>query len=148
MRCALSATDPTPVSSPTTGTRNLAQLIAGMNPVLDPVQYVFANIAPGTALECAPLMRLSEAEADTVILTIDDAEAINLPADRRFSRITLTIHSDLEAVGLTAAFATCLADKGISANVVAGYYHDHIFVPTDDAETAMHALQELARSPR
>jgi hypothetical protein len=35
-------------------------------------------------------------------------------------------------VGLTAA----LADRGISCNVIAGVYHDHLFVPDDRAEEA------------
>ena len=60
-----------------------------------------------------------------------------------FRAITLTIHSSLDAVGLTAAVASKLSEKGISANVVAAYYHDHIFVPTQKANSAMKALKEL-----
>ena len=51
----------------------------------------------------------------------------------------------LHAVGLTAAVASCLAEQGISANVLAAYYHDHVFVPHDQAEDAMHALQLLSQ---
>jgi len=32
---------------------------------------------------------------------------------------------------------------GISANVIAGFYHDHLFVPSDDADKAVAALLEL-----
>jgi len=60
--------------------------------------------------------------------------------------ITLDIHSSLEAVGLTAAFATALGNEGISANVVAAYYHDHIFVPAVDAGRAVAALQALSQA--
>jgi len=60
-----------------------------------------------------------------------------------FRKISLRVHSSLEAVGLTAAFATQLSDEGISANVVAGYFHDHIFVPRQDAERAITALNQL-----
>jgi len=63
-------------------------------------------------------------------------------------QITLTVHSSLEAVGLTAAFATELTRHGISANVVAGYYHDHIFVGAGDAERAVAALQGLSERHR
>ena len=63
-------------------------------------------------------------------------------------RITLTVHSSLEAVGLTAAVATCLAQAGISANVVAAYHHDHVFVPEADAETAVQALRQLQQRYR
>ncbi len=60
------------------------------------------------------------------------------------ARITLNVHSALEAVGLTAAVATALTREGISANVVAAYYHDHIFVPEVDAERALEALRALS----
>ena len=55
------------------------------------------------------------------------------------------IHSSLEAVGLTAAVSTKLATKGISANVIAAYYHDHIFVSAEKAELALLALKELSK---
>jgi hypothetical protein len=61
-----------------------------------------------------------------------------------FAWITLTVHSSLEAVGLTAAFSRALTEAGISCNVVAAYYHDHIFVPTRDAGQAMQVLKNLS----
>ncbi len=61
-----------------------------------------------------------------------------------YSQITLTVHSSLEAVGLTAAVANKLASKDISANVIAAYYHDHIFVQTSKAEAAVSALKEFS----
>jgi hypothetical protein len=54
------------------------------------------------------------------------------------------VHSSLEAVGLTAAFATALSREGISCNVLAGHHHDHILVATADAERAMDVLHGLA----
>jgi hypothetical protein len=60
--------------------------------------------------------------------------------------ITLRVHSSLAAVGLTAAVAAALSDHGISANVVAAYCHDHIFVPADRAEEALAALRSLQAS--
>ena len=62
----------------------------------------------------------------------------------RSAWITLAVHSDLAAVGLTAAFARALGDAGVSCNVIAGVHHDHLFVPVDraaDALAALHALQ-------
>ena len=57
--------------------------------------------------------------------------------------ITLDVHSSLEAVGLTAAVSAALAEENISCNVVAAYYHDHLFVPVADAERAMETLMRL-----
>ncbi|XHR98735.1 transporter [Sphingomonas sp. DBB INV C78] len=65
-------------------------------------------------------------------------------ADGGWARISLTIHSSLAAVGLTAAISTALAKAGISANVVAGHYHDHIFVPWDRRIDAMAVLNQLS----
>ena len=61
----------------------------------------------------------------------------------RSAWITLRVHSDLAAVGLTAAFARALADAGIACNVVAGVHHDHLFVPADRAGDALAALRAL-----
>jgi len=58
----------------------------------------------------------------------------------RYAMITLTVHSSLEAVGLTAAISAALTKQQISANVVAAFYHDHIFVLEGDADRAMAAL--------
>jgi uncharacterized protein len=60
-----------------------------------------------------------------------------------YAWITLTVHSSLEAVGLTAAVSKALTEENISCNVVAAFFHDHIFVPVKDAERAMNALQRL-----
>jgi hypothetical protein len=60
------------------------------------------------------------------------------------SWITLNIHSSLEAYGLTAAFSNALAEANVSCNVVAGVYHDHIFVPRNDADKAMTVLKKLS----
>jgi hypothetical protein len=58
----------------------------------------------------------------------------------------LTIHSDLAAVGLTAAFSAALARDGISCNVIAGLHHDHLFVPWDRRGDALRALEALAHA--
>lgn len=62
-----------------------------------------------------------------------------------FRAITLEVHSSLNAVGLTAAVSGALARRGISANVVAAFYHDHIFVPAGQAQEALETLGALSR---
>ena len=126
------------------GEKNLDSLISGMAPVLDPKRYCFMTAPRGAHPGVDALMRFQEAEGDTLILCTLEAERQGIAIGGVYSRLTLTVHSDLEAVGLTAAFATCLGEANIPANVVAGYYHDHIFVPEDMAEKALAVLQALS----
>jgi hypothetical protein len=58
-------------------------------------------------------------------------------------RITLTVFSSLEGIGLTAAVSDALTRDGIPCNMVAAYHHDHVFVPSDKAERAMAVLIDL-----
>ena len=85
-------------------------------------------------LSLAPIATFLEAERLTLVLAKDKANEACLHYEGVFRQITLTVHSSLEAVGLTAAVSTKLTSKGISANVIAAYYHDHIFVSDDKAE--------------
>ncbi|MEM9056900.1 MAG: ACT domain-containing protein [Pseudomonadota bacterium] len=119
--------------------RDLVTLLANMSPVADPVDYVFETAAHGTAAPDDALMMFRESEALTFIRPARDNDA--LP---RFRRITMRVHSDLEAVGFTAAFSRALTNAGVSANVVAAAHHDHVFVPAADLARAMQALEALS----
>jgi hypothetical protein len=79
-------------------------------------------------------------------LSKEKADAMNIPYATPCAWITLTVHSSLEAVGLTSAVSKSLTEANISCNIVAAFYHDHIFVPVKDAERAMNALQNLTRA--
>lgn len=126
------------------GERDLETLIAGMAPVLDTLSYQFVSVPRGGHPQADTLMRFQEAEGDTLILPDAIAKDLGLSTERIYARITLTVHSDLEAIGLTAAFAACLKEAMIPANVVAGYFHDHIFVPAALADRAMTALKAFS----
>jgi len=134
------------------GETNLEMLIGGMRPVLDPRPFGFGLLASGwgTVAGVQPFARIEEAEGTTLIAPAAELEAAGIPHSGDWGRISLAVHSSLEAVGLTAALATALAREGISANVVAGRYHDHLFVPWDRRDAAMTALAGLAAgiSPR
>jgi hypothetical protein len=86
---------------------------------------------------------MREVEGITLVVPEEQALAHGLPVMFRCAWITLNVHSDLNAVGLTAAFAGALGRDGISCNVVAGAYHDHIFVPIETANEALRSLQKL-----
>lgn len=128
------------------GTVELAALLATMQPELSDDEVVFCSFRDATLedrLFLHPSAFFREREGITLIIGRSDAERHGVPFRTVFRAITLNVHSSLEAVGLTAAVAGRLARHGISANIVAAYYHDHIFVPAPDAERALVALQAL-----
>ena len=129
------------------GVTDLDALLRTMEPVLAQGSFVYACVPAGDLakhLFRGPIGIFQETEGVTLI--VPAAAADGLLASPPMRLITLTVHSSLEAVGLTAAFATALTAAGISANVIAGYHHDHIFVPERDAERALDALRALSRS--
>ncbi|ROV59105.1 ACT domain-containing protein [Vibrio ponticus] len=125
---------------------DLDTLLQSMSPELVEGNYVFCTVSGGLEqyFHLDPIATFREKEGLTLVLDESVARDANLAFDAVFRLITLTVHSSLEAVGLTAAFASKLAFYGISANVIAGYYHDHIFVQKDKADAAMAALREFS----
>jgi hypothetical protein len=128
-----------------TGERDLQKLLSGMRPELNPGRYVFTTVAGGVPSGVTPVVTVAEQEGLTLVARLEEADAAGLAYDYVAGWITLRIHSALEAVGLTAAVARELADAGLSCNVVAGFHHDHLFVPHEQAEQAMAVLEGLAR---
>jgi len=127
------------------GETALAKLIANMEPVLNEGDYVFATVLSTNSIPREiTVCEIKEKEGITVILLKKDAERLGLSFEYIAAWITLNIHSSLEAVGLTAAFASELGKNNISCNVVAGYYHDHIFVDKKDKDKAIRVLQAMS----
>lgn len=127
------------------GETSLATLLRSMSPQLNDGEYVFCSINDRSQLQdCEVLGSFHEREGLSVIITRQQAERLGLGFDYVAAWITLNVHSALQAVGLTAAFAGALGQAGISCNVIAGYYHDHLFVGQADAGRAMQVLQQLA----
>lgn len=127
----------------TTGQRSLAALLAGMQPQRQPGEYAFVVVPEGAALPPAALGSFREAEGLTAIVPLEVAESLGWPVALRAVWIVLRVHSSLEATGFTAAFSTALGEAGIACNVIAAVHHDHLFVPTAQAEDAMAVLQAL-----
>lgn len=127
---------------------DLDVLLKSMSPELIEGNYVFCTVDGALAdyIQLDPIATFREKEGLTLVLAEGAALHAQLDFDCVFSLITLSVHSSLEAVGLTAAFATKLGSYGISANVIAGYYHDHIFVQKDKADEAMSALREFSEA--
>ena len=117
------------------GETDIGKLIAGMEPQLHPLRY---RLDTGHAAPPNAFAIIHEDEATTIIAPAPDGD---------WARISLAVHSSLSAVGLSAAIASALADRGISANIVAGYHHDHIFVPWGRRYEAMETLKILSETP-
>jgi len=131
--------------TPEKGITNLEELIANMEPVLNEGEYVFASVQNTDSIPRAiTICEVKEKEGITVVLKKEEAEKLGLSFEFVAAWITLNIHSALEAVGLTAAFATALGKENISCNVIAGFYHDHIFVSTKDRDKAMEVLRKMS----
>lgn len=126
------------------GETDLAVLLATMEPVLHPEPYGYA-VWRGGPLPIQPFATISEVEGLTVVAPLAEMQAAGMVSDR-WARISLTVQSDLTAVGLTAAFAGALGREGISCSVIAGYHHDHLFVQWDRREAAMAALRRLSHA--
>ncbi|HAS61160.1 MAG TPA: transporter [Vibrio sp.] len=128
------------------GITELDQLLKSMHPRLLQPEFVFCTVAGDLSqyISLNPVATFIEAEGLTLVLEKSAAEGAGLSFEGAFRQITLTVHSSLEAVGLTAAVSAKLAAKGISANVIAAYYHDHIFVQSAKAQAALKALQEFS----
>ncbi len=130
------------------GETDLTTLLRTLRPHLREQPYMFCTVTRGdyAVLDAEPLGVFREEEGVTLILATADALRLGLTIGDDWACITLMVHSALSAVGLTAAVSSALASVDISANMVAAYYHDHVFVPWERREQALAVLVELSRS--
>ena len=126
------------------GEVNLEVLLNNMRPVLNTGDYVFCNVSSFDKIDLKQIIgSFKEEEGITLIISKAYADRLGLSYSNIMSWITLQIHSSLEAVGLTAVFSSILSKNNISCNVIAGYYHDHIFVLKEDAKKAVEVLNDF-----
>ena len=127
------------------GETDLRRLLRNMQPSADEREFVICSIdfATLSQLSVKPLAFFREAEGITLVLLRKDADKYSLPYNSVWALITLTIHSELTAVGFLAVVTNCLANAGLSVNVISGYYHDHLFVQYAERDRAMAVLAEI-----
>jgi uncharacterized protein len=128
------------------GGTDVASLLANMDPTLSAVEVVFCSFPNAAVADKAfldPIGCFMEPEGLSLMISRRTAETHGSAFSVVLQAITLNVHSSLEAVGLTAAVAGRLTQHGISANIVAAYYHDHVFVPAADTEWALAVLRTL-----
>lgn len=129
-----------------TAISDLSQLLRSMTPRLHEGVFVYCVVPQGSDLSAlSPVVTVQEDEGISLVVREELALSAGLEILFRAAWITLSVHSDLQAVGLTAAFSNALAEAGISCNVVAGVFHDHIFVPLEQGQAALEALLALQR---
>jgi len=123
---------------------DLAVLLRTLEPVLNSGIYVYTQLTHGSDIAAIDAVAtLREREGITLVMREEEAQRHGLAVLFRAAWITLTVHSDLHASGLTAAFSRALADAGIACNVIAGAHHDHLFVPVEQAQRALATLRAL-----
>ncbi len=128
-----------------TGETDLQLMLATLRAFRRPGEFVVVTLVGEVPAGVAVAASIREDEGMTLVTTREDADAAGLDYDFVAAWISLEVHSALAAVGLTAAFSAALGDAGISCNVLAGYYHDHILVPVDEAARAIEVLGSFAR---
>lgn len=130
----------------TSGETDLEKLLSSLSPTFLDQEYVFCsfkNARYGDHKELEPLATFAEAEGLTFLVLKNRADEYGIHCESVFKCITLTVHSSLNAIGLTAAVSTKLAEHDISANVIAAYHHDHIFVQAERAQYALSVLKNF-----
>lgn len=130
------------------GQTNLDQLLQNMSPIVRSEIFVFCSFANG-ALPAGlnPICTFQEEEGLTAILPRVQAQTFGFDFEFEATLITLSVHSSLAAVGFLARVCAALAALNIPCNAVSGFYHDHLFVPTDRVDDALTALRQLSGKP-
>lgn len=121
-------------------------ILRSMSPWLNEGKYVFVTLTDISQVNRNDtICELREAEGTTVVIEKSKADELGFTYNYVAAWITLNVHSALESVGLTAAFSTALTQHNISCNVIAGFYHDHIFVDAKDATKAIEVITNLSK---
>jgi hypothetical protein len=132
------------------GERDPRTLLSSLTTTLHPDTFVFITMPDEvTSIGALPpsldaRMAFQESEGLTIVTTRASADSHGLQYSFPSRMITLNVHSSLEAVGFIARVASRLAEKGIGANPVSGFFHDHLFVAEGREEEAVAALKNLA----
>ncbi|WP_223670794.1 ACT domain-containing protein [Kangiella shandongensis] len=128
---------------------DLSTLLSDLQPELHQELYVFCTSKAGIPPGVKPLATFQEAEGLSFVCTEKEAKNVELQYGQEevMRLISLNVYSSLSAIGMTAAISDVLTRAGISANVVAAYHHDHLFVPQDRAEEALSLLSQFGDRP-
>jgi len=130
------------------GEKDLLKLLENLSPAMSEDEYVFCTFEDstyGNFSDLEPFASVKEKEGLSLVLEKKKAERANIKFESIFRCISLGIHSDLTSIGLTAKISSVLCENDISSNIIAGYFHDHVFVPSHQAENALDVLHKLIK---
>lgn len=129
------------------GIIDLQKTLQSIKVVCDDVRYGFASIEDESLIDRDLVLATFHENNQLAIIAPQQYLADQkIECEGPYAKLTIDVHTSLELVGLTAVMATKLADHGISANVVAAFYHDHVFVQYDLREKARELLENLKSS--
>ncbi|MDP3758435.1 MAG: ACT domain-containing protein, partial [Candidatus Daviesbacteria bacterium] len=112
-----------------TSQTNLSEVLKSLQVSCDNVEYGFASVKDERInFDDQILGTFKENEGLTIVAPKEYFETNKIKFEGPYAKLKIEVHTSLELIGLTAVLAKKLADNQISANVVAGYFHDHIFV--------------------
>tara|TARA_B100000287_G_scaffold432926_1_gene493400 strand:+ start:1051 stop:1452 length:402 start_codon:yes stop_codon:yes gene_type:complete len=117
-----------------------------LNPELLEEEFVFCsheNSMYGAFKEMQPIASIQEKEGLTLVIPKKIADKNNISYESSYKCISIGLVTSLEGYGLTAIISKSLNQNQISANIFAGKYHDHIFVPSSKADQALLILNDL-----
>ncbi len=132
---------------------DLKKLINGMSPEVVGEKYFLASVPESEMMIIANYLDYikciyREEEGMTIVFSEDIKEEMEEVSEEKiagpFALITLSITSDLFAVGFLAKITEVLAKEKISVNTFSAYFHDHLLVPYGRKKDAMDALKKLA----
>lgn len=126
-----------------TGETDVATMLASLQIERREPPVTVVHLQDPVELGDGVLAVLTEDEGTTAVVSIAEAERRGWPVEFRAAWLTVSVHSSLDAIGLTAALATALTERGIACNVLAGYFHDHLLVPLDRVDEAVECLESL-----
>jgi len=124
---------------------NINYVLKNLSPQLNEGVFVFCSVENAKNINEEYIMAsIIETKGKTIVLKREVADSLKLSYSVTMNWITLNVNSSLELVGLGAIISQKFAYNRITYNLIAGYYHDHIFVPIKDTERALNLLHELS----
>lgn len=143
------------------GEEELNTLLKFMSPTLSEGTYIFGHIPMDseTASSQTCLQDLINKKQISMIFWEKEGWSLIVPEKEiatefdikpvfRCKKITLNVHSSLDAVGFLAAITTRLTQLRIGVNPVSGYFHDHLFVPVGKEDAVMEALGKMVEEAK